>query len=241
MPLRRLLMLPHLVRWGIRAPRDAEGRWDRYWAGVGSTGDGGDVLWDSSDPDEPARYLDILERFADPDLPVLDLGCGNGRFTRALSLRGWRAIGVDVSDAAVALAHDESGSGSAGGGTPPSFVVADLTDAGAMDRLAEELGEVNVLVRGVLHVLDPDARRELARNVGRLLGDRGVAVIAETNHQGSLLSYLESLGAGARGCRARWPGPSPRACPRPARSARRSWTGAFPTTGGSGCRSTTTR
>ncbi|WP_433801587.1 class I SAM-dependent methyltransferase [Actinomycetospora sp. CA-084318] len=195
MLLRRLLMLPHLVRWGIRAPRGAEGGWDRYWAGVGTTGDGGDVLWDSGDPAEPERYLAILARFADPALPVVDLGCGNGRFTRAICERGWRGVGVDVSEAAVALARAEAGAAPDG----PSFVVADLTAPGAVDGVHEGPDGAHVFVRGVLHVLTPEARRQVVRNIRLLLGERGTLVVAETNHRGSLLSYLESLGAGARG------------------------------------------
>lgn len=195
MLMRRVLMLPHLVWWGARAPRGAGSRWDLYWAGVGATGDGGDVLWDSDDPAEPARYLDLLARFAAPALAVVDLGCGNGRFTRALSRRGWRAVGLDVSDAAIALARAETDRDAA----VPSFRVADLTATGALDALHEELGDVHVLVRGVLHVLTPEARRQVAQNMRHLLGDHGLVVIAETNHRGSLLSYLESLGAGPRG------------------------------------------
>ncbi|MDL5156240.1 class I SAM-dependent methyltransferase [Actinomycetospora termitidis] len=195
MPLRRLLLLPHLAWWGVRAPRGGRDRWDLYWAGVGSTGDGGDVLWDSGDPAEPDRYLELLERFADPALPVIDLGCGNGRFTRALCRAGWRGIGVDVSDAAIALAREEADR------VPeePGFLVADLAAPDAVDRIRADPGPANVFVRGVLHVLTAEARGRAAANIGRLLGDRGVAVIAETNHRGSLLSYVENLGAGPRG------------------------------------------
>lgn len=90
----RALLVPHLVRLGLRAPRDVSTRWDRYWAGVTATGDGGDVLWDSSSSDEAQRYLDLLGAHADPGLPVVDVGCGNGRFTRALAGRFPRAVGV---------------------------------------------------------------------------------------------------------------------------------------------------
>jgi hypothetical protein len=56
-----------------------------------------------------------------------------------------------------------------------------------------------VFVRGVLHVLDPPARKALAAAIGDLLGTRGTALIAETNYEGPALGYLESLGAGPRG------------------------------------------
>jgi SAM-dependent methyltransferase len=39
--------------------------------------------------------------------PVLDVGCGPGRHLRALSARGVRALGIDLSPAAVALARGD--------------------------------------------------------------------------------------------------------------------------------------
>lgn len=42
---------------------------------------------------------------ADPALPVVDVGCGNGRFTRALAAR---SVGTDLSANAGARAREES-------------------------------------------------------------------------------------------------------------------------------------
>ena len=194
----RLLLVPHVVRLGIRAPRDVGSRWDRYWADVGATGDGGDVLWDSSDPAESQRYADLLVAEADLRLPVVDIGCGNGRFTRALAARFPRAIGLDLSAHAVERALQE------GRDLPPppapvDFRAEDMTADGAGRRLAAEFGRCNVFVRGVLHVLDPPARRRLAANIRALVGAEGTVLVAETNYPGPLLGYLESLGAGSRG------------------------------------------
>ncbi|CQD20180.1 type 12 methyltransferase [Mycobacterium lentiflavum] len=41
--------------------------------------------------------------------PTLDLGCGPGRFTASLRERGWAALGVDASRAAVDLTRDRGG------------------------------------------------------------------------------------------------------------------------------------
>lgn len=200
--LRRALLVPHVVRLGVRAPRDVSSRWDRYWAAVETTGDGGDVLWDSSSSDEVQRYLDVLTAHADPDLPVVDIGCGNGRFTRALATRFTPVLGVDVAAPALVRARQE-----AGRGPRPDYRLADLTAPGVGLGLGLELGPCNVFIRGVLHVLDVPARRRVAANVGHLVGARGTALIAETNYPGPLLGYLESLGAGPRGL----PGPLARA------------------------------
>ncbi len=216
----RALLVPHVVRLGLRAPREVSTRWDRYWAGVRATGDGGDVLWDSSRPDEARRYLDLLGAHADPRLPVIDLGCGNGRLTRALATRYPRALGVDLSPAAIARAEhetidhqdhpdrpgdpdptsDPAGPGVGGvGAAGPEFRAADMTVDGVGGRLAAELGDANVFIRGVLHVLDAPARRRLATNVHSLVGTTGTVLVAETNYPGPPLGYLESLGAGPRG------------------------------------------
>jgi SAM-dependent methyltransferase len=186
-----VLLAPHVARLGLRAPRDVGSRWDRYWAAVRATGDGGDVLWDSSDPAEAEHYLALLAAHADPDLPAVDIGCGNGRFTRALAARFPRALGLDLSPHAIERAREE-----AGDLATVEFQVADMLAPGAGLRIG---GEWNVFVRGVLHTLDAAGRRRLAANVGDLLGARGAALIAETNFAGPLLGYLESLGGGPRG------------------------------------------
>lgn len=198
---RRALTLLRVVRLGLRAPQRVPASWDRYWSEVRATGDGGDVLWDTSDPAEAARYLALFAGHADPALPVVDVGCGNGRFTRALAPRFPRVLGVDLSPAAIARARRES--------SPEiGFRTLDMTTPGAGTLLVAELGgPANVFVRGLLHVLDVAARRRLADNVAALTGPRGTVLLAETNRRGPLLRYLESLGAGPHGI----PGPLARA------------------------------
>jgi SAM-dependent methyltransferase len=192
----RALLVPHVIRLSLQAPRDTSARWDRYWADVRATGDEGDVLWDSSSSGEAQRYLDLLGEHGDATLPVVDVGCGNGRFTRALATRFTCAIGVDLAPHAVARARDEAGSAP---GDRPEFRVADMTAPGAGAALAAELGPCNVFIRGVLHAMPGPARRALAANVGDLAGARGTVLVAETNHPGPLLGYLEHLGGGPRG------------------------------------------
>ena len=192
---KRIFIAAHVLRLRRRIPRQVSTRWEEFWAGVRATGDGGDVLWDASSTAEADRYLELLDDHADPTLPVVDLGCGNGRFTRALAGRFPSAVGVDLSPTAVARAESESD------GTPGvAFHVLDVTDPGAGPLLRDTLGgDANVFVRGVLHVLDVPARRRLAHGVGTLVGARGRVLISETNHRGNPLGYLERLGAGPRG------------------------------------------
>jgi SAM-dependent methyltransferase len=199
---RWVLLVPAVVRLAVRAPRGRAGRWDRFWAQVRSTGDDGDVLWDPAGGDELALYCDLLEVHGDPALPVVDLGCGNGRFSRAFAAIGRSVVGVDLAPHAVALARVQSAT------TPAvSHAVLDVLDQGAVDALHGRLGDVDVFIRGVLHVMSRQDRRRLATAVGVLTGARGVVVLAETNYPGPLLGYLESLGARPSGL----PGPLGRA------------------------------
>jgi len=57
------------------------------------------------------------------------------------------------------------------------------------------LGECNVFVRGVFHVLGRAAQLSLVENLGPLVGVRGRLFLAETNFPGSQLAYLAHLGA----------------------------------------------
>ncbi len=82
------------------------------------------------------------------------------------------------------------------------FRATDVTAPGAGSALAEELGSgphggANVVVRGVLHVLDDPARRAAAQALAQVIGDRGTLLLLETNWSGDLLGYLEHLGARA--------------------------------------------
>lgn len=72
---RKYLLLPRLIRLSRSAPKDRPLAWDRYWAGITSTGPGGEVLWDAGTDHEFLGYRDILLRHLDPMLPVVDVGC----------------------------------------------------------------------------------------------------------------------------------------------------------------------
>jgi SAM-dependent methyltransferase len=188
MSVRRFLLLPGLIRASVR-PRRTQGQaWEQYWSGVHRTGPGGDVLWDVAERTELDWCLDKARQHLDPDLPVVDVGCGNGRFTRLLAEVFPAAVGVDVAESATRLAAAESD------GTGVSFRAIDAADPVAMRDLASEIGPVNVFVRGVLHINAPAARPRIAEGIGALLGDRGRLLLVETAFEGDPLAYLEYVG-----------------------------------------------
>jgi SAM-dependent methyltransferase len=186
---RRYLLIPQLTWYAIRAPRNQRRAWERYWSRTDATGPAGDVLWDAGQPEEAQAVAARMRAHADPTLPMVDIGCGNGRQARALTGLASRVVGIDASAAAVRWARQESD------GENLEFRVADVTDDDLGRRLRTELGEANVHIRGVLHIVDPVRRPALVRNLADILGSRGTAYISETNAPGDPLDYLVMQGA----------------------------------------------
>jgi SAM-dependent methyltransferase len=220
----RMLLVPTVVRLVSGAPKDPHAAWEKYWTGIRATGHDGDVLWDSGSPAERKQYTDIVLAHFDSDLPVVDVGCGNGTYSRWLGSLFPKVLGVDVSASAVARATWESRDSQNLG-----FAVLDATEVGAGDRLLECLGPANVFVRGVFHVLKPDKQAALADNLRTIVGGAGRVFLAETNFPGNSLDYLAELGATS----AHVPAPLQRALenlPRPGRFGAEQRRDAFPET-----------
>ena len=188
--LRRFLVLPRVIWYSARAPRDREQAWNTYWSGIGRGGPHGDVLWDAATDRELNRCRDQALSHLDGDLPVVDVACGNGTQTVLLADHFPSVVGIDVSADAVALARQR-----AQGRPSVSFRVLDVTRPGVGRALAAEIGAANVHIRGLLHVLDDAQRRSVAANLADLVGASGVVLLMETAFAGGALGYLERLGA----------------------------------------------
>lgn len=190
--LSRYLIIPQLVWYGTRSPRDQGLAWDRFWASIERTGPDGDVLWDAASTDElDGVRAHALEHMV-TDLPVVDVGCGNGRFSRLLAGSFPQVLGIDVSAHAVKRAEDESGDVD-----NVMYRVLDASAADAGKQLFDELGEAHVFMRGVLHVFDAEQRQRAVANLRDLIGRRGVVYFAETNYAGDPLEQLVAQGATA--------------------------------------------
>lgn len=187
---RRLLLIPTAARLGVSAPRDRRVGWDLFWDDVGGTGDDGDVLWDTSNPGEMTRYLPVVLEHLDQRLPVVDIGCGNGRQSRMLADHFPEVLGIDLSPIALDRARAESV-----GIDNLRFHALDLTIPDAGRVLADLIGPANVFVRGVFHIFSPKERTEVVTNLRAVLRDKGRLFLTETNYPGDSLSYLRHLGA----------------------------------------------
>lgn len=194
-PVRTVLPQPRREEAAPSAPpvRDSGEAWETYWSGVERTGVRGDVLWDAEDEQELDAWVRTALEHMDPALPVVDIGCGNGRFTRAFARRFPAAVGTDVSASAVAHAVAESA-----GHPRASFQTLDATEPGEAEALAAEIGDANVFTRAVLHVLDDTGRAGFAESVAELVGRRGVFILLEPSYAEDSFGYLGFVG-GARG------------------------------------------
>ena len=189
MSMRKYLLLPQVLRLSLLAPRDQRQAWERYWSEIGSTGAGGQVLWDADVRGELDATVGRLRVHGDMSLPLVDLGCGNGRQARTLAAYASRVVGLDAAESAVRRAADESED------VPNAeFRPADVTEPGLGERLHAELGDVNVHLRGVLHVVDAGHLPAVVENIRALVGDRGVIHLCEADVHGDALDYLEVRG-----------------------------------------------
>ncbi|MER6681432.1 class I SAM-dependent methyltransferase [Streptomyces olivaceoviridis] len=145
--------------------------WESYWR---ETSDGrGEAIWDADPSLTAAPHTDLLLPHADAGRTIVDLGCGNGTQTRYLATRFARAVGVDLSHAAVEHARR------AANGGPVEFQQLDLTDTDAVRALHQRLGDSHVYMRAVIHQSEPAARPAVAAAVAELIGTEGRAFVVE--------------------------------------------------------------
>ncbi|MFD5753367.1 class I SAM-dependent methyltransferase [Streptomyces sp. NPDC127033] len=145
--------------------------WEGYWR---ETSDApGEAIWDCDPSLSSVPHSDLLVPHADTSLPVVDLGCGNGTQTRYLATRFARAIGVDLSHAAIEHARRADTTGTA------EFEQLNLVDHDAVRALRQRTGDTNVYMRAVIHQSEPQDRPAVAAAVAELVGTRGRAFVAE--------------------------------------------------------------
>jgi SAM-dependent methyltransferase len=166
----------------IQPVHDLPAAWERWWTAIDGTP--GEIVWDADAGDLDAD----LEHFAaafDQRLPVVDLGCGDGRQTRFLSRHFATVLGVDVSPAAIERAR------LAGNFANVSYQVLDTLDARQAAGLHRRVGDANVYIRGVLQALPPAARPRAVETIATLLGRSGTLFAKELPPEAA--SYFAAL------------------------------------------------
>jgi SAM-dependent methyltransferase len=142
--------------------------WESYWRGITRTGVNGQVFWDVDPELASLEDLNRFRHYMNPDLPLLDLGCGNGRQSRFLSRFFPRVIGVDLSSSAIELAKSEARSEA-----NTEFRVLDGIHPEEAIGLHNEIDDTNVYMRGVFHMIPWTDRSRFVDSLKVLLGGRG--------------------------------------------------------------------
>lgn len=174
----------------FRVPRHPDRLWDAFWLGISEGSLSEPVIWNAARGEETDRHLELAAGRLNTALPVVDIGCGHGSISRRLTEVFPSVVGIDVSRAAVAAAGTANPDM-----TRLTFRALDATQEGAVTALSRELGDVNVFVRGVFHVLSRRRQRRLVRSIESLLGSQGRIYLVESNVPGGALNYLRGLGA----------------------------------------------
>jgi len=167
-------------------PREYDRHWESFWKTVDRTGADGEVPWDAAPQVAVAEDLPRFLQYMDRSVPILDLGCGNGRQSRYLAKFFDKVIGVDVAPSAVELARQET--------TEENNVEFRVLDATRPDQAAElhaEFGDMNVYIRTVMHVIQKVDRPSFVESLRILAGERGVVYQIELTSKA--LGALRSL------------------------------------------------
>jgi SAM-dependent methyltransferase len=104
---------------------------------------------DAQDPEKTRRQVDCIERALDlaPGTRILDVGCGTGRHSVALALRGHLVTGVDLNEDYLVRARQQA----TACGVEASFVRADMRDLGSLESGAFDVAISMYTTFGFFH------------------------------------------------------------------------------------------
>ena len=146
--------------------------WERFWSTLSGTA--GEIFCDAAPAHAAQQDLGLFQGYADPQLPLLDLGCGNGTQTRFLADHFAEVIGTEISPTAVDIAQAKNRAPNI------SYRILDVLCPGDAQVLHEEIGDANIYyMRAVVHQLSPLDHAAALQSIERLLGRRGILYLIE--------------------------------------------------------------
>ena len=145
--------------------------WENYWSTLSGTP--GEIFWDADPAHAAQQDLELFKGYADPQLPLIDLGCGNGTQTRFLADHFARVLGTEISPAAVEISQAKNAAPNI------SYRVLDVLHPEEAQALHEEIGDANLYMRTVLHQLSPADHATAIQSIERLLGVKGILYLIE--------------------------------------------------------------
>ena len=157
--------------------------WEGFWSTL--SGASGEIFWDADPAHAAQQDLGLFQGYAAPQLPLIDLGCGNGTQTRFLARHFARVIGTEISPTAVEIARTKNAAPNI------SYRILDVLCPEEAQALHEEIGDANIYMRGVLHQLSPADQATAIESIEGLLGTRGTFYLIELSSPAE--SFLTQL------------------------------------------------
>ncbi len=136
--------------------------------------------WISS-PDDFARLVESIDAFMDYagchllKTRVIELGCGEGHLARHLLERGFRYLGVDISESAIKKAREITGRRG-----EKIFIIADVTD---LSQVADSSFDAAIDSLCLQMLVTDDHRARYLAEVKRILKNDGKAYFREDIQQ----------------------------------------------------------
>jgi len=156
----------------VNAMNQYQKAWESFWGTL--TGRPEEVLWNV--PHGLAVAPDF-ERFKDliaaNNLPLVDVGCGDGTQTKSFSNHVKKTIGVDVSANAIEIARSTTSSPNI------EYHVLDILNKEDCEAFHTRVGDINIYMRGVLMQFLPPDRITAADNLKGLIGENGYLYLNE--------------------------------------------------------------
>lgn len=168
--------------------------YDNYWKGGIDVSDA-----DITTPQRKQRLIDTLATYIAPESRVLDLGCGGGLFTYALHNARYKAVGMDISENAIALARRQFSACQFemlhSDGTIPassgSFTAVWSTE------VIEHVLDVHRFLSEIYRVLDPDGILILTTPYHGRFKDMLIALFKFDRHfdpEGTHIRFFDEIG-----------------------------------------------
>lgn len=168
--------------------------WEKFWGETRSIATSSypeaRPIWDADAEQTALADLSRFKPYMDVSLPLVDYGCGNGTQTISLAKHFSKVVGTDVSAEAIAMATQFNAAPNV------QYQAIDGLQLAQVRKLHDELGDVNLYMRTVLHFLSPSERVVFGEGVRTLLGHRGTLYVTElsTKAPSFINSWIEQNG-----------------------------------------------
>ncbi|MDS1346805.1 class I SAM-dependent methyltransferase [Planktothrix agardhii] len=150
---------------------DYQTKWNQYWDSIE---DRSQVIWNVDAHSGIGIDLDWLKKmFKNPDLPLIDFGCGDGNITQLLAEKFPKVIGIDVSESALNLATIEAQKV----GLAITYKLVCNQEDG--QNIHKCFGDANIYMRSVMHQINIEDRPLFVDHLKTLIGKTGTLCLLD--------------------------------------------------------------